>query len=69
VEEYIGSNPEERELTPDVQHLKEIMLSISAYYSKHSFIGNPNVLEWLLGRRPTSFEQFVRRELSRLAVP
>ncbi len=36
--------------------------AISARYSSHDFIGNPNVLTWLLGRPPTSFEAFARRE-------
>jgi uncharacterized protein YbjT (DUF2867 family) len=40
--------------------------AISRRYSSHDFIGNPNVLTWLLGREPTTFEQFVRRELSAL---
>ena len=36
--------------------------AISVRYSSHDFIGNPNVLTWLLGRPPTSFETFARRE-------
>jgi uncharacterized protein YbjT (DUF2867 family) len=36
--------------------------AIGQRYSSHDFIGNPNVLRWLLGREPTTFEQFVRRE-------
>ncbi len=36
--------------------------AISSRYSSHDFIGNPNVLTWLLGREPTTFEQFVQRE-------
>jgi uncharacterized protein YbjT (DUF2867 family) len=36
--------------------------AISARYSAHDFIGNPNVLRWLLAREPITFEQFVRRE-------
>lgn len=40
----------------------EVLRSISSRYSSHDFIGNPNVLTWLLGRPPTTFEQFVRRE-------
>ena len=39
-----------------------ISRAIEARYSSHDFIGNANVLEWLLSRPPTSFEQFVRRE-------
>jgi uncharacterized protein YbjT (DUF2867 family) len=35
--------------------------AISKRYSSHDFIGNPNVLRWLLGREPTTFEQFVQR--------
>jgi uncharacterized protein YbjT (DUF2867 family) len=35
--------------------------AISKRYSSHDFIGNPNVLRWLLGREPTTFEQFAQR--------
>ena len=38
------------------------MRAISARYSSHDFIGNPNVLTWLLGRAPTTFAQFVQKE-------
>ncbi len=43
-------------------HELAVLRSISARYSAHDFIGNPNVLTWLLGREPTSFAQFVQRE-------
>ena len=36
-----------------------ISRAISAYYSSHDFIGNPNVLTWLLGREPVTFADFV----------
>ena len=36
--------------------------AISSRYSSHDFIGNPNVLTWLLGRQPTTFRQFVQRK-------
>jgi uncharacterized protein YbjT (DUF2867 family) len=38
-----------------------LLRAISKRYSSHDFIGNPNVLTWLLGREPTTFEQFARR--------
>ena len=38
-----------------------MLRAISARYSSHDFVGNPNVLTWLLGRPPTTYEQFVRR--------
>ncbi len=40
----------------------KVIGAITAHYSLHDFLGNPNVLGWLLGRPPTSFEGFVRRE-------
>ncbi len=40
----------------------KVIRAIGAHYSRHDFVGNPNVLTWLLGRAPTSFESFVRRE-------
>ncbi|MDL4818618.1 SDR family oxidoreductase [Actinomadura opuntiae] len=39
-----------------------LLRAISDRYSSHDFIGNPNVLTWLLGRPPTTFEQFAQRE-------
>jgi uncharacterized protein YbjT (DUF2867 family) len=38
------------------------MRAITARYSSHDFIGNPNVLTWLLGRPPRTFEDFVRAQ-------
>jgi uncharacterized protein YbjT (DUF2867 family) len=38
------------------------MRAISARYSSNDFVGNPNVLTWLLGRAPTTFEDWVRAE-------
>lgn len=46
----------------DSPHQLAVLRSISTRYSAHDFIGNPNVLTWLLQREPTSYEQFVRRE-------
>jgi uncharacterized protein YbjT (DUF2867 family) len=34
------------------------------YYSQFGFVGNPNVLSWILKRRPTDFSSFVRRTLN-----
>jgi uncharacterized protein YbjT (DUF2867 family) len=43
-------------------HQANVLRAISARYSSHDFIGNPNVLTWLLGRPPTTFEEYVRQE-------
>ena len=45
-----------------LQHQLRTSRAIEARYSNHDFLGNPNVLAWLLGRPPTSFEQFARTE-------
>lgn len=48
---------------PDtLAHQLRMSAAIEARYSGHDFLGNPNVLTWLLGRPPTSFEAFVRKE-------
>lgn len=41
-------------------HEASVGRSLSERYSSHDFLGNPNVLTWLLGRAPTTFEQFLR---------
>lgn len=46
----------------DAAHELSVLRSISARYSAHDFVGNPNVLTWLLGREPRSFADFVARE-------
>ena len=59
-------------------HQARTIRAIGARYSTHDFLGNPNVLTWLLGRPPTTFAQFARRQYeaflasrpaARLAMP
>lgn len=49
-----GADPQTRD------YQLRAMRAITARYSSHDFVGNPNVLSWLLGRTPTTFEEFVR---------
>jgi uncharacterized protein YbjT (DUF2867 family) len=42
------------------KHQISVLRAITTRYSSHDFIGNPNVLTWLLGRPPTTFEVYVR---------
>jgi len=46
----------------------EGMSVMNAHYTAHGLSGNPNVLRWLLGREPTGFATFVKRELMGEAV-
>ena len=41
----------------------ETIRLMNMHYDAHGLVGNPNVLQWLLGRPPTRFRDFVRREL------
>lgn len=34
------------------------------FYDRRGIIGNPNVLEWLLGRKPTTMAEFVKKSLA-----
>jgi uncharacterized protein YbjT (DUF2867 family) len=43
----------------EMPHEYRVVRSLHSRYSSDDFIGNSNVLTWLLGRAPTSFEQFV----------
>jgi uncharacterized protein YbjT (DUF2867 family) len=45
-----------------VTHQVRVLRAITARYSSHDFVGNPNVLTWLLGRPPTTFEAYVRNQ-------
>lgn len=37
------------------------MRTMNAHYDAHGFLGNPNVLTYLLNRQPTTFRQYVER--------
>lgn len=43
---------------------KKGMRRLFEYYGQHGIFGNPNVLTWLLGRKPSTFEEYVRREMN-----
>ena len=36
------------------------------YYSEYGFFGNSNVLKWLLGRNPTTLEEYIKKEFDKI---
>ncbi len=42
----------------------DAMLRLFDHYGRYGITGNPNVLSWLLGRRPATFAEYVRRSLT-----
>lgn len=51
------------DVSPDERpHEARTLRAITAHYSAHDFVGNPNVLGWLLERPPTPYSQAVARE-------
>ena len=42
---------------------KKTMQAMNRHYDIHGLIGNPNVLGWILKRPPTTFAEFVKREI------
>jgi len=44
-----------------IDYAIETLLKMFRYYANHHFIGNPNVLGWLLKRSPTTFEEFLEK--------
>ena len=42
----------------------DAMFRLFGHYGRYGITGNPNVLSWLLGRRPTRFDEYVRRCLA-----
>lgn len=43
---------------------RDVLDHISMWYGSHDYVGNPNVLRWLLGREPTSLRDYVERLFS-----
>jgi hypothetical protein len=44
-------------------YTRDTMRRLLAHDDSSGITGNPNVLTWLLGREPTSFREFTRRQL------
>lgn len=44
------------------------MRIMNAHYDAHGFLGNSNVLEWLLGRPATTYAEYVKRLVDRSTV-
>lgn len=40
------------------------LLKMFRHYNEHGFAGNPNVLTWILRRKPTDFSSFIFRSLN-----
>jgi hypothetical protein len=40
-------------------YLVNTLLKMFHHYNEHGFIGNPNTLSWILGRKPTNFSSFI----------
>ena len=53
--EFLFGGREQR----DALHELRAVRSLNTRYSSNDFLGNPNVLTWLLGRSPVTFEQMV----------
>ena len=49
---------------PAAAYTLNVLRGLNAWYGKHDFVGNANVLTMLLGRKPNSFETMVRREFA-----
>ena len=51
--------------TPGGAYQLSVFRAIRDWYGRHDFVGNPNVLGWLLGRQPTTLEAYVAGEYHR----
>jgi len=56
-ERYYGMGQGER-----FRHALALIRSVGMWYSQYNFVGNPNVLTWLLGRPPRTLDEFITRE-------
>jgi uncharacterized protein YbjT (DUF2867 family) len=49
----------------DAQYRLRVFTALREWYGTHDFVGNPNVLAMLLGRHPTTLEEFIRAEFQK----
>jgi uncharacterized protein YbjT (DUF2867 family) len=61
VDQFLATISGGQQLPPFVQEGFERLF---AYFGSYGITGNPNTLSWLLGRAPTTFAEYVERELN-----
>jgi uncharacterized protein YbjT (DUF2867 family) len=49
------------------EYTQNVIRRLSKTYNGVGLSGNSNVLQWLLGRTPTTFREYVRREMKRIS--
>jgi uncharacterized protein YbjT (DUF2867 family) len=54
-----------RLLEDDIAYQLSVFQALRKWYSGHDFVGNPMVLTMLLGRKPTSLEDYIAREYAK----
>lgn len=57
-----------RNPTGEFAHQADVIRSIMRWCSQFDFLANSNTLEWLLGRPPTTFEQFATKAYAELSA-
>jgi len=45
------------------EHAEDAIVRMMMYYDRWGVLGNPNVLRYLLGREPTRWKDYLKREL------
>jgi uncharacterized protein YbjT (DUF2867 family) len=58
-----------RPLDDDISYQLSVFQALRKWYSGHDFVGNSMVLTMLLGRKPTSIEDYIAREYARFKAP
>ena len=57
-----------RQWLAEAEYAYDVMYRLFGHYSRYGITGNPNVLTWLLGRKPTTLREYVQRELAAAAA-
>lgn len=62
----LRDGPDAKPLTADdLPYEFEVFRAIGKHYDEYDFVGNPNVMRWILGREPTSVAQYIAQEYER----
>jgi uncharacterized protein YbjT (DUF2867 family) len=76
IEEFVQATAEDhlRTVNADPENERglafqmQVLRALGTWYERHDFVGNPNVLTMLLGRTPTTLEEFIAKDYARAAA-
>ncbi|KZT42186.1 NAD(P)-binding protein [Sistotremastrum suecicum HHB10207 ss-3] len=64
-EEALVKAKENGIVPPGSEYSEDAVIRMWAYYDRWGLVGNPNILHWLLGRKPSGWKDYIQKQATK----